>query len=757
MVVSPFLRAWVERPPFGTASVPEFLAILALAAALAEALSLSSFGDTGPPAYLVLPVVFWAALRAGRRGTTTVVLLVTVIGIRDTAAGHGPFLAITPTRTGISLIVFLLVISMSGLAFASLSLVRDRAEERLRESEERFRSLIEKSSDVVSILDAEGRVRYESPSSLAILGYRPEELVGVDAFDFLHPDDVDASRAAFAGVFAGPGTTIVHGARFLHRDGHWVDLVATVRNLLDDPAVGGIVVNSRDATESKRAERDLAEAERRYRTLVERLPLVTYINGPLPGGAPRYVSPQIEQMLGYPASAWYDDARFAYRLIHPDDLPMLERLFVEDSEDSRRAEYRMVAADGRIVWVLDHMVTIRDADGEPALVQGFLMDITERRRLEEQLAGAQRMEALGLLAGGVAHDFNNLLTAIAGYGELARARLDEPARARDDLDEVLRAAGRASDLTRQLLAFGRRQMLEHQVVDLNTVVEETRPLLERLLGDAVRLECRLDPALATVRADAGQLGQVLVNLAVNARDAMPAGGTLTIATGNELVVESGGEVPPGEYVSVSVADTGSGIDPAVRDRLFEPFFTTKEVGKGTGLGLAVVFGIVEQSRGRVSVRSDPGHGAEFRILLPRTAERPNGRAHAAPQAPRGNETVLLVEDEDMVRRLTGEMLERQGYRVISAASPAEALRVEQPYELLLTDVVMPGMTGPELAEQLAGTSVPRSRCSSPRATPAPPSPTGNCSPSGCSRSRSRSISSHERCGTRSTPGSRRAR
>jgi two-component system cell cycle sensor histidine kinase/response regulator CckA len=700
VVVSPFLRSWIHRAPPGAASLVEIAAILLLAAGLAELVCLSALGRVGSPAYALLPVVFWASIRAGRRATTSVILIVALISLVNTNAGRGPFVARDPTDSALSLMAFLLVVSLSGLAFASLAWARDQAEARLRESEERFRALIENSTDLIAVLEPDGRILYESPASLAILGYRPEELVGRDAFDLIHPDDRNAARGAFESVLAEPGTTVVAGARVRHASGRWVDLVATASNLVDEPTVGGVVVNSRDVTASRRAERELAEAEQRYRVLVEGLPLVTYVRGSVEDQPPLYVSPQIEELLGYPVSAWYDDARFAERVVHPDDAAVPVGVLAEEGEDATRAEYRMIAADGRVVWVLDRMVTVRDDQGGRAAVHGFLVDITERKRLEEQLRCAQRMESLGLLAGGVAHDFNNLLTAIAGYGELARSNLDDPERTATNLDEVLSATRRASSLTRQLLAFGRRQVLDCDILDPNEVVQATRPLLARLLGDGVQLVCRCQPGVGAVRADGGQLEQVLVNLALNARDAMPGGGRLTIATRDETAIDPGEGVPPGDYVVVSVADTGVGIEESVRDRMFDPFFTTKDVGAGTGLGLAVVYGIVDQSGGRVVVRTRPGEGTEFRIMLPRSEERPEPRVSLGTSAPGGSETVLLVEDETIVRRLTVEMLERQGYRVVAAASPAAALRVEESYDLLLTDVVMPGMSGPELAERL---------------------------------------------------------
>jgi len=701
MVLAPCIGSWLRASMPGIASRAETLLMLLVTGGITEAVSSGAISRTAPTSYLLLPALLWGALRTGRRGMSLAVLLIATLTATNLTYGNGPFRGGGVDR-GVALGSLLIVVSITVLLLVGVENERRRAERTLANSEKRFRALIENAAELVTVVDASGSVTYQSPAGPEILGYAADELRAKDQLDMVHPDDVGEARELLARMARGEESRIEVTMRHRHRDGHWVELVSRAQNLLDDPAVGGIVVNSRDVTEGRRAERELAEAERRYRTLVERLPLVTYVNGLTAAEPPRYVSPQIEEMLGYPVSAWYDDPRFSLRVIHPEDLPALDHLFVEDAEDSTRAEYRMIAADGRIVWVLDHMVTVRDGRGEAVAVQGFLVDVTERKRLEEQLAGAQRMEALGLLAGGVAHDFNNLLTAIAGYGELARMHLDEPERVRGDLHEVLNAAGRAADLTRQLLAFGRRQVLEHDVVDLNAVVAETRPLLERLLGSGVEIALRNEPGLWATRADSGQLGQVLVNLVVNARDAMPDGGRLTIETANETVEADGGEVPPGEYVVVSVRDTGLGIDPSVRERLFEPFFTTKEVGKGTGLGLAVVYGIVEQSRGHVVVRSEPGRGADFRVFLPRTEARPREPVHHAPELPRGSETVLLVEDEDMVRRLTVEMLERQGYRVVAASSPAEALTVEEPYALLLTDVVMPGMTGPELAERLSG-------------------------------------------------------
>ena len=435
------------------------------------------------------------------------------------------------------------------------------------------------------------------------------------------------------------------------------------------------------------------EAAERHRSLIEQLPLVTYVRSLVDRDAPPlFLSTQTEGLLGYPLERWMAEPRFVKELIHPDDREINRELNERSlTEDIVQGEYRMIRADGRTVWVLDHMAVVRDAAGKPVAQQGFVVDISERKALEEQLGQAQRLEALGLLAGGIAHDFNNLLTAISGYSGLA---LDHGGRdnelMRRDLGEVRTATMRAAALTRQLLAFGRRQVLERKVVDLNDVVIEAQSLLGRVIGEKVTVATTLDPDLVRVYADVGQLGQVLVNLALNARDAMPQGGTLSIVTTNE----------DGDAV-ITVADTGHGMDEQTRARIFEPFFSTKPVGEGTGLGLAMVHGIVQQTGGEISVKSAPGSGTAFRISFPGTLDVPVVEVVAPLEtSPRGSETVLLVEDEDIVRRLVAMMLEGQGYRVLLADGPREALEVSEPFDLLLTDIVMPSMSGPELADRM---------------------------------------------------------
>jgi nitrogen-specific signal transduction histidine kinase len=341
----------------------------------------------------------------------------------------------------------------------------------------------------------------------------------------------------------------------------------------------------------------------------------------------------------------------------------------------------------------------------------MFLDVTEKRRaeeergrLEEQLRQAQKMEAVGRLAGGIAHDFNNLLMVIMGHGELLRRSLEGDDVRLRKVQHVMGASERAARLVQQLLAFSRKQVLEPQVLDLNALVADTARMLRPLLGEDVKIVTRLDPALGPVRVDPAQIDQVLMNLAVNARDAMPAGGTLALETAN--VGASDPEAPP-RHVALTVRDTGLGMDETTRARVFEPFFTTKSGTGGSGLGLSMVYGIVQQSGGQIAVESEPGRGSSFRILLPRAdgpAAAAEPRPKAAPAAARG-ETVLVVEDEPAIRWLACEMLEAHGYRALGAGSGEEALglavRHPGPIHLLLTDVVMPGFTGPALAERFA--------------------------------------------------------
>ena len=386
-------------------------------------------------------------------------------------------------------------------------------------------------------------------------------------------------------------------------------------------------------------------------------------------------------------------------------------------ETSLNEVVHIEAFDGVQKTILNSAVPLRSLDG--AILGAILVhqDISDQRaaqealrRSEEQLRQAQKMEAVGRLAGGVAHDFNNLLTGILSYADLVLQELhaDEPIRA--DLEQIRHAGERAAALTRQLLAFSRRQVLQPRVLSLNTSVAELEPMLRRLLGADVTLETALDPALGYVLADPGQLEQVLVNLVVNARDAMPNGGRVTVATANLQLQAAddarGNGVRPGAYVTLSVSDTGVGMDVPTQARIFEPFFTTKGAGKGTGLGLSTVYGIVEQSGGHIAVESAPGRGATFTIFLPRHvgAAANDGAREDRRGLPSGTETLLLVEDEAAVRGSVRRLLERQGYTVVEARHGADALRIvesgEWPIDLVLTDLVMPEMGGRELVERL---------------------------------------------------------
>ena len=460
----------------------------------------------------------------------------------------------------------------------------------------------------------------------------------------------------------------------------------------------------RHAIERHRVQQALRESEARYRAVFEHAP-----HGICRSRNEHFtaVNPALVQMLGYPS------ARELMAIDVRNDLFQDARQFEEAFAALRRDGYiRDIEAewrrrDGRLIIVRFTVHQVSAAGDADWIYEAIVEDITDQRRLELQFRQSQKMEAVGRLAGGVAHDFNNLLTAILGYGELLRDQLSRDGQA--DLEEVLRAGNRAADLTRQLLAFSRKQVMRPAVCDLGAVVDGACGMLRRVIGEDITFTVsRLDQPV-WVNVDSGQIEQVLMNLAVNARDAMPNGGTLAIDTSTSVIAREtarDGQMPAGSYALISVRDTGCGIDEDTKSHLFEPFFTTKEVGKGTGLGLATVYGIVKQSGGFIWVDSEPAAGTTFWIYLPIVAapDEPARDKDCRSPLRSGQETILLVEDEDGVRRLAGRILQRCGYEVLSASNAEEArlLHGERGLDiaLLLTDVVMPGTSGPALARSL---------------------------------------------------------
>jgi PAS domain S-box-containing protein len=426
----------------------------------------------------------------------------------------------------------------------------------------------------------------------------------------------------------------------------------------------------------------------------------------------RYHSPVVEKISGRPAHFYQASAERWLNTVHAEDRERfqaaLNRLIGRKS-NSEEEEYRIILPDGQVKWVRDS-IRATSLDDQGIRLDGVVSDIAERKRLEEELREAQKMEAIGRLAGGIAHDFNNLMTIVTGYGALLHEALEKNPALRDRVDQIQKAAQQANDLTRQLLAFGRRQLLKPRILNLNDVLEQMEKLLRRVLSENIELSFVRDPALRPIRSDSGQIEQVVMNLVINARDSMPEGGKLVISTENatldETYVRSHLEVNPAGYVHLSVSDTGSGMDPTVKAHIFEPFFTTKEFGKGTGLGLATVYGIVTQADGHVAVESEPGLGTTFHVYLPWAEGSISTKpvTELAKPARGSAETILLVEDQEGIRNLLSVILRANGYTVVSAQNGQEALAVLEGrtgrIDLLITDVVMPKMGGRELASAL---------------------------------------------------------
>jgi len=582
-----------------------------------------------------------------------------------------------------------------------------RAEAALRDSERRFRALVENSADGSALVTADGTYVYSSFAGNDVLGYTPKELVGRNVFELIHSADLKDARELFTQLLREPGRVLAGHFRFHHKNESWRWIQVVGKNLLSDPSVGTVVVNYRDVTESKRADDELAASEERFRKAFNASPEPMTISH-WPEG--RYVdcNESFLRITGYRREEVIGctdtEVRFWPK---PEDRARCMR-FLE--EHARAIDLEVLFGDKsgkeRTGLYSAELIEIR---GEQCVL-AVMKDVTERRSLEEQLRLSQKMEAVGQLAGGVAHDFNNLLTVILGYSILLLRDLrpEDPRRA--PLEGIQQAADRAAALTHQLLAFSRRQVLAPRLLDLNVVVADMDKMLRRLIGEHIELSTVLAPDLALVKADPGQIEQVIMNLVVNASDAMPTGGKLTIETTDVELDEACGCIhtvgTPGPCVILTVSDTGHGMDEGTRARVFEPFFTTKEKGKGTGLGLAVVYGIVKQSGGSVWVYSEQGLGTTFKIYLPKveaTSEKPEAIT-AYKRARRGTETVLLVEDETAVRSLLRDILESNGYVVLEASRAAEALETSErhrgPIQLLLTDVVMPGISGRKLADRL---------------------------------------------------------
>jgi PAS domain S-box-containing protein len=591
-----------------------------------------------------------------------------------------------------------------------------RAEEGLQENAEKFRIAFEHAASGMSIIGADGKYLAVNPAACQILGYSEEELLSGTVNVVTHPDDVQRGLEWIRKCIAGELCEEELEKRFIHKDGHVIWGVVTSTWLRDANGKPRMSVSHlRDITFRKQAELALRESEAR---LLEAHELSRMGHWQLcPSTGSMIWSPAIVRLLGIDTQDAGPTFAAFLAPVHVEDRATVEAAFSNTATTGESCDlvYRLLLPSGEIRYV---RVLARLDDGTlgaKARVTGVLQDVTEMRKAEEerihleaQLHQAQRMEAIGQLAGGVAHDFNNLLTAMGANTQLAMVALLPDSPAHEHLMEIRTAIKSATNLTRQLLAFSRRQVVAPRVLDLNEVVRQVSKMLERLLGENLQLTCRLPEGVGPVRIDPGQLDQILINLAVNARDAMLDGGKLTIETANVVLdhayCRQHSSVAPGPYVRLTITDTGVGMNAEVKRHLFEPFFTTKEVGRGTGLGLATVYGAVKQHGGHIEVHSEPGQGASFEIYLPVVDELvEKTSAEGSPRDVRGPEGLLLVEDDNAIRALAETFLNGLGYTVHAFASGNDALAalhaLPDSIALLVTDMVMPGINGRALADQ----------------------------------------------------------
>ena len=702
------------------------------------------------------------------------------------------------------------------------------AAKAVAEIDRRFRTLIEKASDVIVVIDASGVFEFASPSLRDVMGVSPEEVLGKRVFEFIHPDDLAEARHKLALRLGDPGTPQPGEFRLRHKNGSWRTMQTRGTVLEGDPGGARLVLNARDVTESRRKEAALRDSEARYRDLFETSPLPMWIfdvdtlafrdvNAAAIGQyghsreeflsmnlrdvrPPEDIALLLETMEMDRASGQHRVGLRRHRrkdgtVIHVEiaaaDLPgtrlqvsllndVTERMRAEEAlRESERRYREMFDASPLPKWVYDptdlrildvnraavahygfsreeflkftlfdlrppeEHDRLREAvredaktppkgsagvwrhrkkDGtlidvevftQPIVLEGeivqlvVVLDVTDRRRLEEQFRHAQKMEAIGRLAGGIAHDFNNLLMVVQGIADVLPLHAENEAARKEDFENLRAVAQRGGALTKQLLSFSRQHVLQAETLDAGEVVRGLSPMIERLVGEDIRFSVRVEAGAGSVHMDPSQLEQVVMNLVVNARDAMPSGGRLSIEVGRTVLDDAYASAHegtvPGPYVQISVSDSGTGMTPETRKKIFEPFFTTKEPGKGTGLGLATVYTIVKGLKGNVWAYSEPGHGSVFKVFLPPADDGAAPRRPTAETVPvRGSETILVVEDEATIREMTETFLSGIGYRVLTASDGDEGLRKlgeeKSPIHVVVTDVVLPGPNGREIAK-----------------------------------------------------------
>ncbi|HEV3142374.1 MAG TPA: response regulator [Gemmataceae bacterium] len=637
---------------------------------------------------------FYASIRAA--GFDVPVILVT--GFSNEAT------VIKALRTGVRDFVTKSVEFLEYLPEAVGRVLREvRMEHQVAESEQRFRAMADHAPVFIFVRDPDGSLTFTNQTWLNFSGRNLEQNLGGGWLNSIHPEDQDRCRNT---IRVAVRDRLPYQAEFRVRraDGEYRWLLSSgTPRFLSDGSHAGFVSVAIDITERKQAEERIREQaalldQARDAIMVHNLDdCILYWNL----GAERLYGWTAAEAIGQQSATLLCRG-------HSPELEEANRQVVENGE--WKGELHQVTKSGKEAIVESRRTLLRDAEQRPRAKLVINTDITEKRKLEAQFQQAQKMESIGRLAGGVAHDFNNLLTVIRGFSEILLTAHPLSPGARNLVLEIHKASERAADMTRQLLAFSRKQVLQPVVLDLNNVVRDLEKILRRLIGADIELACSLDPAIEKIQADPGQIEQVLMNLVVNARDAMPEGGRLTMETQNAKLdnayAGTHADVKPGRYVLLAISDTGCGMDEAIKGRIFEPFFTTKEVGKGTGLGLATVYGIVKQSGGHIEVYSELGRGTTFKIYLPRAEETvlARDRMSSTFQPPHGKETILLAEDEDAVRALARMTLQPLGYSFLEAHDGRQALEIAQqhaaPIHLLITDVVMPELGGPQLVEKL---------------------------------------------------------